>query len=212
MLQKDGFYSYFYLFIFAVGVLLISGCQSVVDESEPDPNELWFSHVLVSSEALGSSWQESIVSTHQESVVPDEENHYLVESAARILTGFYGNRTDNYFLTVMHKVNYYEQPVSWLDGWQFTEDLDLSAPQEVTLDIPHAFPYFAGRCLQEMPDSETKTIAVCQVKQGFDRFVVDLTIYAPANMPLADLTNLLEQISVTSEEKILALVDNGDIE
>lgn len=202
MLRTTVLRPHLYILALLLGLLLISGCQDNSDLRQ-------LSDMLIAPEELGTNWYWSDVSTKQESFTPDEDSSFLVESAARILSGYYNysNRVDNYYVVIMHRVNYYSQPTSWLNDWQFTDDLGLTSPNELVIDVPNSAEYYIIRCLREMPDLTEKATTICQLRQGYGHFISDVTVYVPSTMSVDMLTDILRPISAVSEEKILMLTE-----
>lgn len=208
MLRKSVF-----IYLFLLGIFLLFGCMKTSNLFYFKPvlpsEQTRLSEQLVTSEELGVEWQQISISSAQGSFEPNESNDFLTENAVHILSGHYTANGDKYYLSIMQRLNHYDQPTSWLNNWEFTDDFELTSPKEIIIDVPNSAEYFDARCLQEAPDSGEQAITICQMRQGYEYFIFDVTIYALSTLNVDVLTNILRQISNVSEEKILEITENS---
>ena len=178
--------------------LLIVGCQTqtkkTMDIGDPDSQLL---QALIQEPDFSNEWLWISSHLQQEIVSPNEVNHQLTEQATHILHGLY--KSDNTYITVMHRIQQFEEGVQWVESFEFDNIDGVEMSQEIKINISPHGSYSKSKCVRELQTNSLPT-TICQIKTGYRFVTSDLTLYAPGDINDEFLEMLID--------KILSLVDD----
>jgi hypothetical protein len=187
----------FILLILFVLSATVSGCQKqVVDNKNILNSSSPLLTALVQRTDFGNDWQWIDTDMVQPSPAAPIANHERSDSAAIILTGFYG--AERYYVKIYHGVERYIGPVSWIKTTPIEFHND---GQPISLDITQAGNSTSTKCIK------ASDVFACQIIVGYQHIVSIMTIYAPSQMGEQALTEMVNMILNVGDSHIKRIDD-----
>lgn len=192
--------------IATLGAILI-GCQSTqrVTKTEelvdPSSNLL---QILVQTSDFSDDveWFSSHVEQRVE--VPNLDNHYRTETVLHDLTGLV--RPDHNIVLV-HIVQSYEQPVSWItkEPIELSKELETQSFQEFSISFHIKGEYNNYKCIKTIEKNQFKT-TVCKIIFGYEGITSTLYLYASATLSNNSLESIIEQAMIRPNAEITEII------